>query len=131
MKKVLLMFVIVSFSGLFAQMAADDESGRGTSAVSSTEAQPEFDPEMVQKIREQKEFREKLHIAQELENVTVQKPKTFRVPNSKSKFAPIKRLMDRLSSGGMNNAVNLDRSVNPDQQKKTTAPNKNKNTVEK
>ena len=130
MKKVLLMFVIVSFSGLSAQMAADDESGRGTSAVSSTEAQPEFDPEMVQQVREQKEFREKLHIAQELENVTIQKPKTFRVSNSKSKFAPIKRLMDRLSSSGMNNAVNLDRNVNAqkNQDSKTT---RNNNTIEK
>ena len=130
MKKVLLMFVIVSFSGLSAQMAADDESGRGTSAVSSTEAQPEFDPEMVQKVREQKEFREKLHIAQELENVTIQKPKTFRVSNSKSKFAPIKRLMDRLSLSGMNNAVNLDRNVEA-QQNKASRTNRNNNTVEK
>ena len=130
MKKVLLMFVIVSFSGLYAQMAADDESGRGTSALSSTEAQPEFDPEVIQKIRGQKEFREKLHIAQALENVEMQKPKTFRVSNSKSKFAPIKRLMDRLSSSGMNNAVNLDRNVKA-QQHKTARPTRNNNTVEK
>ena len=130
MKKVLLVFVIVSVSGLYAQLAADDESGRGTTAVTSTEEQPAFDPEMVQKIREQKEFREKLHIAQELESVTLQKPKTFRVSNSKSKFAPIKRLMDRLSSRGMNNAVNLDRSVEA-QQNKTSRPTRNNNTVEK
>ena len=130
MKKVLLMFVIVSFSGLYAQMAADDESGRGTSAVSSAEAQPEFDPEVIQKIRGQKEFREKLHIAQELENVEIQKPKTFRVSNSKSKFAPIKRLMDRLSSSGMNNAVNLDRNVTT-QKNKDSKTTRNNNTVEK
>ena len=78
----------------------------------------------------QKEFREKLHIAQELENVTLQKPKTFRVSNSKSKFAPIKRLMDRLSSRGMNNAVNLDRNVQA-QQNKTARPTRNNNTVGK
>ena len=130
MKIVLLMFVIVSFSGLYAQMAADDESGRGTSAVSSTEAQPEFDPEMVQKIREQKEFREKLHIAQELDNVEIQKPKTFRVSNSKSKFAPIKRLMDRLSSSRMNNAVNMDRNVTT-QKNKDSKTIRNNSTVEK
>ena len=130
MKKVLLLFVIVSVSGLYAQLAADDESGRGTTAVTSTEEQPSFDPEMVQKIREQKEFREKLHIAQELENVTLQKPKTFRVSNSKSKFAPIKRLMDRLSSSGMNNAVNLDRNVEA-QQNKTARPTRNNNTGER
>ena len=65
MKKVLLVFVIVSVSGLYAQLAADDESGRGTTAVTSTEEQPVFDPQMVPKIRQQKEFREKLHIAQE------------------------------------------------------------------
>ena len=129
MKKVLLVFVIVSVSGLYAQLAADDESGRGTTAVTSTEEQPTFDPEVVQKIRVQKEFREKLHIAQELENVTLQKPKTFRVSNSKSKFAPIKRLMDRLSRG-MNNAVNLDRNVQA-QQNKTAKPTRNNNTVEK
>ena len=130
MKKVLLMFVIVSFSGLYAQMAADDEAGRGTSAVSSTEAQPEFDPEMVQKVREQKEFREKLHIAQELENVTIQKPKTFRVSNSKSKFAPIRKLMNRLRSGGMDNAASLDRKVSTEQNK-MKAPNRNNNSIEK
>ena len=132
MKKVLLVFVIVSVSvsGLYAQLAADDESGRGTTAVTSTEEQPAFDPEMVQKIRAQKEFREKLHIAQELEKVMLQKPKTFRVSNSKSKFAPIKRLMDRLSSSGINNAVNLDRKVNA-QQNKTARPTRNNNTVEK
>ena len=130
MKKVLLMFVIVSFSGLSAQMAADDESGRGTSAVSSTEAQPEFDPEVIQKVRGQKEFREKLHVAQELENVEIQKPKTFRVSNSKSKFAPIKRLMDRLSSSGMNNAANLDRNVTT-QKNKDSKTTRNNSTVEK
>ena len=130
MKKVLLMFVIVSFSGLSAQMAADDESGRGTSSVSSTEAQPEFDLEVIQKVRGQKEFREKLHIAQELENVEIQKPKTFRVSNSKSKFAPIKRLMDRLSSSEMNNAVNLDRNVTT-QKNKDSKTTRNNSTVEK
>ena len=130
MKKVLLMFVIVSFSGLSAQMAADDESGRGTSAVSSTEAQPEFDPEMVQKVREQKEFREKLHIAQELENVTIQKPKTFRVSNSKSKFAPIKRLMDRLASTVRKDEITLDRKEVA-QQNKVSRTTRNNNTIEK
>ena len=131
MKKVLLSFVIVSVSGLYAQLAADDELDKGlTPVVSSTEEQVEFDPELVQKVREQKEFREKLHIAQELESVTLQKPKTFRVSNSKSKFAPIKRLMDRLSLSGMNNAVNLDRNVEA-QQNKTPRPNRNNNTVEK
>ena len=131
MKKVLLSFVIVSVSGLYAQLAADDELDKGlTPVVSSTEEQVEFDPELVQKVREQKEFREKLHIAQELENVTIQKPKTFRVSNSKSKFAPIKRLMDRLSSSGMNNAVNLDRNVEA-QQHKTSRPTRNNNALDK
>ncbi len=124
------MFVIVSFSGLYALMAADDESGRGTPAVCSSEAQPEFVPEMIQKIRGQKEFREKLHVAQELENVEIQKPKTFRVSNSKSKFAPIKRLMDRLSSSGMNNAANLDRNVTT-QKNKDSKTTRNNSTVEK
>ena len=124
------MFVIVSFSGLSAQMAADDESGRGTSAVSSTEAQPEFDPELVQKVREQKEFREKLHISQELENVTIQKPKTFRVSNSKSKFAPIKRLMDRLASTVRKDEITLDRKEVA-QQNKVSRTTRNNSTVEK
>ena len=49
-------------SGLYAQLAADDELDKGlTPVVSSTEEQVEFDPELVQKVREQKEFREKLH----------------------------------------------------------------------
>ena len=130
MKKVLLVFVIVSVSGLYAQLAADDESGRGTTAVTSTEEQPVFDPQMVQKIRKQMEFREKLHIAQELENVTIQKPKTFRVSNSKSKFAPIRKLMNRLRSGGMDNATSLDRKVSTEQTK-MKAPNRNNNLTEK
>ena len=118
--------------GVIKVVAIPDPSklGRGTTAVTSTEEQPAFDPQMVQKIRQQKEFREKLHIAQELESVTLQKPKTFRVSNSKSKFAPIKRLMDRLSLSGMNNAVNLDRNVEA-QQNKAPRPNRNNNTVEK
>ncbi len=130
MKNVLLMFVIVSFSGLYAQMAADDESGRGTSAVSSTEAQPEFDPEVIQKIRGQKEFREKLHIAQELENVEIQKPKTFRVSNSKSKFAPIKRLMDRLASTVRKDEITLDRKEVA-QQNKVSRTTRNNSALEK
>ena len=131
MKKVLLSFVIVSVSGLYAQLAADDELDKGlTPVVSSTEEQVEFDPELVQKVREQKEFREKLHIAQELENVTVQKPKTFRVSNSKSKFAPIKKLMNRLRSGGMDNAASIDRRVVPEQTK-MKAPKRNNNSIEK
>jgi len=129
MKKVLLIFVFVS--GLYAQLATDDELGKGlTPVVSSTEEQVEFDPELVQKVREQKEFREKLHIAQELENVTVQKPKTFRVSNSKSKFAPIKKLMNRLRSGGMDNAASIDRRVVPEQTK-MKAPKRNNNSIEK
>ena len=130
MKKVLLVFVIVSVSGLYAQLAADDESGRGTTAVTSTEEQPVFDPQMVQKIRQQKEFREKLHIAQELENVTIQKPKTFRVSNSKSKFAPIRKLMNRLRSGGMDNAASLDHRVSTEQNK-IKRPNRNNSSIEK
>ena len=130
MKKVLLVFVIVSVSGLYAQLAADDESGRGTTAVTSTAEQPAFDPQMVQKIRQQKEFREKLHIAQELENVTLQKPKTFRVSNSKSKFAPIRKLMNRLRSGGMDNAASLDRKVSTEQNK-IKRPNRNNSSIEK
>ncbi len=131
MKKVLLSFVIVSVSGLYAQLAADDELDKGlTPVVSSTEEQVEFDPELVQKVREQKEFREKLHIAQELENVTIQKPKTFRVSNSKSKFAPIRKLMNRFRSGGMDNAASLDRKVSTEQNK-MKAPNRNNNLTEK
>ena len=129
MKKVLLIFVFVS--GLCAQLATDDELGKGlTPVVSSTEEQVEFDPELVQKVREQKEFREKLHIAQELENVTIQKPKTFRVSNSKSKFAPIRKLMNRLRSGGMDNASSLDRKVSTEQTK-IKARNRNNNLTEK
>ena len=131
MKKVLLSFVIVSASGLYAQLATDDELDKGlTPVVSSTEEQVEFDPELVQKVREQREFREKLHIAQELENVTIQKPKTFRVSNSKSKFAPIRKLMNRLRSGGMDNAASLDRKVTTEQNK-MKAPNRNNNLTEK
>ena len=131
MKKVLLSFVIVSVSGLYAQLATDDELDKGlTPVVSSTEEQVEFDPELVQKVREQKEFREKLHIAQELENVTIQKTKTFRVSNSKSKFAPIKKLMNRLRSGGMDNAASLDRKVSAEQTK-TKRPNRNNSSIEK
>ena len=130
MKKVLLSFVIVSVSGLYAQLATDDELDKGlTPIVSSTEEQVEFDPELVQKVREQKEFREKLHIAQELENVTIQKPKTFRVSNSKSKFAPIRKLMNRLRSGGMDNAASLDRKVSTERTK-IKAPNRNNNLTE-
>ncbi len=131
MKKVLLSFVIVSVSGLYAQLATDDELDKGlTPVVSSTEEQVEFDPELIQKVREQKECREKLHIAQELENVTVQKPKTFRVSNSKSKFAPIRKLMNRLRSGGMDNATSLDRKVSTEQNK-TKRPNRNNSSIEK
>jgi len=131
MKKVLLSFVIVSVSGLYAQLAADDELDKGlTPVVSSTEEQVEFDPELVQKVRKQKEFREKLHIAQELEKVTIQKPKTFRVSNSKSKFAPIRKLMNRLRSGGMDNAASLDRKVSIEQNK-IKRPNRNNSSIEK
>ena len=130
MKKVLLVFVIVSVSGLYAQLAADDESGRGTTAVTSTEEQPAFDPEMVQKIREAREFRSKLHVAHELEGVTPQKARTFRVSNSKSKFSPIKRLMDRLSSTVRKDEITLDRKEVA-QQNKTVRMIKNDNSVEK
>ncbi len=131
MKKVFLSFFIVSVSGLYAQLAADDQLDKGlTPVVSSTEEQVEFDPELVQKVREQKEFREKLHIAQELENVTIQKPKTFRVSNSKSKFAPIRKLMNRLRSGGMDNAASLDHKVSTEQNK-IKRPNRNNSSIEK
>ena len=131
MKKVLLSFVIVSVSGLYAQLAADDELDKGlTPVVSSTDEQVEYDPELVQMVREQKEFREKLNISQELENVTIQKPKTFRVSNSKSKFAPIRKLMNRLRSGGMDNAASLDRKVTTEQNK-IKRPNRNNSSIKK
>ena len=71
---------------------------------------PVFDPELVQRVRKEKASREKAYIIRQLSGAHIERPKTFQVSLEKSRFAPIKRIMEQI------------RGESPAQSVQTTTP---------
>ena len=59
-----------------------------------------FDPELVQRVRKEKASRERAYIMRQLSGAHIERPKTFQVSLEKSRFAPIKRIMEQISGEG-------------------------------
>ena len=57
---------------------------------------PVFDPELIQRVRSEKASREKAYIKRQLSGAHIERPKTFQVSLTKSRFAPIKRIMEQI-----------------------------------
>ena len=57
---------------------------------------PVFDPELVQRVRKEKASREKAYIMRQLSGAHIERPKTFQVSLEKSRFAPIKKIMEQV-----------------------------------
>ena len=57
---------------------------------------PVFDPDLVQRVRKEKASREKAYIMRQLSGAHIEKPKTIQVSLTKSRFAPIKRIMEQV-----------------------------------
>ena len=57
---------------------------------------PVFDPDLVQRVRKEKASREKAYIKKQLSGAHIERPKTFQVSLEKSRFAPIKRIMEQV-----------------------------------
>ena len=57
---------------------------------------PVFDPELVQRVRKEKASRERAYIMRQLSGAHIERPKTFQVSLTKSRFAPIKRIMEQI-----------------------------------
>ena len=57
---------------------------------------PVFDPDLVQRVRKEKASREKAYIIRQLSGAHIERPKTFQVSLEKSRFAPIKRIMEQI-----------------------------------
>ena len=57
---------------------------------------PVFDPELVQRVRKEKVSRERAYIKRQLSGAHIERPKTFQVSLEKSRFAPIKRIMEQI-----------------------------------
>ena len=57
---------------------------------------PVFDPELVQRVRKEKASRERAYIMRQLSGAHIERPKTFQVSLEKSRFAPIKRIMEQI-----------------------------------
>ena len=55
-----------------------------------------FDPDLVQRVRKEKASREKAYIKKQLSGAHIERPKTFQVSLEKSRFAPIKRIMEQV-----------------------------------
>ena len=55
-----------------------------------------FDPDLVQRVRKEKASREKAYIKKQLSGAHIERPKTFQVSLEKSRFAPIKRIMEQI-----------------------------------
>ena len=55
-----------------------------------------FDPELVQRVRKEKASRERAYIMRQLSGAHIERPKTFQVSLEKSRFAPIKRIMEQI-----------------------------------
>ena len=54
------------------------------------------DPDLVQRVRSEKASRERAYIKRQLSGAHIERPKTFQVSLTKSKFAPIKRIMEQI-----------------------------------
>ena len=61
---------------------------------------PVFDPELVQRVRKEKASRERPYIMRQLSGAHIERPKTFQVSLTKSRFAPIKRIMEQIRGEG-------------------------------
>ena len=61
---------------------------------------PVFDPELVQRVRKEKASRERAYIMRQLSGAHIERPKTFQVSLTKSRFAPIKRIMEQIKGEG-------------------------------
>ncbi|MAM97413.1 MAG: hypothetical protein CL701_02265, partial [Chloroflexi bacterium] len=61
---------------------------------------PVFDPELVQRVRKEKASRERAYIMRQLSGAHIERPKTFQVSLEKSRFAPIKRIMEQIRGEG-------------------------------
>ena len=59
-----------------------------------------FDPELVQRVRKEKASRERAYIMRQLSGAHIERPKTFQVSLEKSRFAPIKRIMEQIRGEG-------------------------------
>ena len=57
---------------------------------------PVFDPDLVQRVRKEKASRERAYIKRQLSGAHIERPKTFQVSLEKSRFAPIKRIMEQI-----------------------------------
>ena len=57
---------------------------------------PVFDPDLVQRVRKEKASRERAYIMRQLSGAHIERPKTFQVSLEKSRFAPIKRIMEQV-----------------------------------
>ena len=57
---------------------------------------PVFDPALVQKVRRERASRERAYIMRQLSGAHIDRPKTFQVSLEKSRFAPIKRIMEQI-----------------------------------
>ena len=55
-----------------------------------------FDPELVQRVRRDRASRERAYIMRQLSGAHIERPKTFQVSLEKSRFAPIKRIMEQI-----------------------------------
>ena len=61
---------------------------------------PVFDPDLVQRVRKEKASRERAYIKRQLSGAHIERPKTFQVSLEKSRFAPIKRIMEQIRGEG-------------------------------
>ena len=61
---------------------------------------PVFDPELVQRVRKEKASREKAYIKRQLSGAHIERPKTIQASLTKSRFAPIKRIMEQVRGEG-------------------------------
>jgi len=59
-----------------------------------------FDPDLVQRVRKEKASRERAYIMRQLSGAHIERPKTFQVSLTKSRFAPIKRIMEQIRGEG-------------------------------
>ena len=66
---------------------------------------PVFDPELIQRVRKEKASRERAYIKRQLSGAHIERPKTFQVSLEKSRFAPIKRIMEQINGESSSTSV--------------------------
>lgn len=107
MRRYIILLFPLMFTLVWGQRPTEGDDGGGEvderdlpERIHLNVEKPVFDPELVQRVRREKASRERAYIMRQLSGAHIERPKTFQVSLTKSRFAPIKRIMEQIRGEG-------------------------------